>query len=56
MSQHISNLYSLCHLLQIIMLCICLVGDLSGYVYADNYFELFYNGQFVVVRMTFDKR
>jgi len=24
------------------------VGDLSGYVYADNYFELFYNGQFVV--------
>jgi len=22
-------------------------GDLSGYVYADNYFELFYNGQLI---------
>ena len=22
----------------------------SGYIYADNYFELFYNGEFLVVR------
>ena len=26
-------------------------ADLSGYVYADNYFELFYNGQFIAVTL-----
>ena len=37
-------------------LLICLTAwDLSGYVYADNYFELFYNGQLIAVTLAIAK-
>ena len=51
----ISFYWSSWYILPSILLIFFTGVDLSGYVYADNYFELFYNGQFIVVTLLIAK-
>ena len=51
----ISFYWSSWYILPSILLIFFTGVDLSGYVYADNYFELFYNGQLIAVTLAIAK-